>query len=168
MPATTGHTSQSLKQCQSYNNISVNETKRPAATPHIGSTAKPRKWVWSQICIRKHSSIAVWHCECPLYLRSEFTPTANLSRQPGGTDISLDRTIVLLHKTLNFFSLLSVFGGWSWLLSVWRDFGTVFSHGVSSIWFYQVLNPSFIVALTVEYLLGNMLEECLPIEISHC
>jgi len=52
MPVTTGHSSESLKLCQYNDNISVNETTRAAATPHIDSVAKPMKYVPSQIRIQ--------------------------------------------------------------------------------------------------------------------
>jgi len=53
IPVTTGHLSQSFKQCRSDDNLLVNETKRAAATPHIGSAAKCIKCMPSQIRIRK-------------------------------------------------------------------------------------------------------------------
>jgi len=54
------------------------------------------KRVRSQIRIRKRYSIPLWHCECLSYLQSENTLTTHLSLLPGGMDISLNRTIVLL------------------------------------------------------------------------
>jgi hypothetical protein len=98
--------SQSLKRCWSDDNISVNETKRAAATPRIGSAAKLIKRVPSQICIRNRYSIPLWPWECLSYLRSEYTLTTNLSLQPGGMDISLDRTIVLPHCIFILFASL--------------------------------------------------------------
>jgi hypothetical protein len=41
-----------------------------------------------------------------------------------------------------------------------RDFGEVQPRGVHSLW--------LIFPLTVEYVLGDMLQERLPIEILHC
>ena len=62
MPASTGHSSQSLKRCRSEDNILLNETKRAAATPLIGSAAKPMKPVPSRIGIRTHYSVPLRHC----------------------------------------------------------------------------------------------------------
>jgi len=110
MPATTGHSSQSLRRCRSDVNLSVNETKRAAATPPIGSAPKPIKCVPSQIRIRKLQSIPLRHCECLSYLRSEYKLTTNWSLQPGGMDISLDGTIVLPHCIFILFTSLCLRG----------------------------------------------------------
>jgi len=110
MPATTSHASQSLKRCQSNDNILVEETKRVEATPCSSSAAKPIKLVLSQICIQKHSSIPLWHSKYLSNLVSEYTLNTNLSLQPGGMDISLDRTIVLPHCIFILLACLNLRG----------------------------------------------------------
>jgi len=63
MPATSVHSSQSLKRLSPVNNISVNETTREAATAPIGTTAKPIQSVPSQSSIGKSQNIPGWYSE---------------------------------------------------------------------------------------------------------
>jgi len=110
MPVTTGYLSEHLKQCRSNDDISVNETQWAADIARITSAAKRMQCRQSQIHIRKCYRITPWQCECISYFWSEFTLTATLSLQPGGMDISLDRTIVLPHCLFNVVASLCLWG----------------------------------------------------------
>jgi len=91
----------------------------------------------------------------------------NLSLQPSGMDIMLDRTIVLPHCIFILFASLCLRGLVLALIGI-KGFRYSLKTGCPFNMVLQLPKQSFIVALTVEYLLGNMLEERLPIEISHC